>query len=146
MENNIPLIAAFPSGELRGSLSWLRFWSRHCPAMCFVMGSLILPILSIQIGPGKKLVADGFAILVGSASLLHLCIWLTCVVTHFEMVDGTLNFSRLGRRRKSVTIADVVTIDDERSNTPAATVWLRDGMTLYFSAMSFRTQKKSSPS
>ncbi|MEZ6133265.1 MAG: hypothetical protein R3C59_31745 [Planctomycetaceae bacterium] len=77
-------------------------------------------------------VIDGFAVLVGSASVLHIGIWLASLVTHFELADGTLTFSRPGRRTKSVSVADVVTIDDEWNTTPAATVWLRNGTTLYF--------------
>lgn len=132
MEQTSTLLETSPSGELLGSLSWRRFVSRHYLPICFLIGSLIVPILSIQAGPGKKLIADGFALLIGSASVLHLCIWLASVVIRFELVDGILAFSRPGRRRKSVRIADVVAIDDEWRGNPAATVWLRDGTTLYF--------------
>ncbi|MAT14923.1 MAG: hypothetical protein CMJ46_06600 [Planctomyces sp.] len=106
--------------------------SRHYLAVCLLIGSLILPVLAIQAGPGKQLVAHGFAVLVGSASLLHLCIWFASVVTRFELSDDFLTFSRPLRTRKSIRIADVVTIDDEWSSTPAATVWIRNGTTLYF--------------
>ncbi|MFO0869213.1 MAG: hypothetical protein U0935_09785 [Pirellulales bacterium] len=119
--------------ELTGQLAWISFFARRSVAVIFLLLSVTVPWLSIQAGPGKSLIADVFGLLVGTASLLHLVIWLAVLVTRFHFQGELLTFRRLGRRSRSVEICDVIMVQEETGSYAGANVWLRDGTTLVFS-------------
>lgn len=115
---------------IAGQLSWRSFLARHAVAVILLTLSVVVPFLTIQAGPGKTLIADAFALLVGTASLLHLAIWLSVLVTRFRLAENTLAYSRFGRRVRSVTTSEVVAVHEETGASPGASIWLRDGTTL----------------
>jgi len=116
--------------EIEGQLSWTSFFARHAVALSLLLTSVILPFWSIKAGPAKRLIADALALLVGTASLMHLSIWLAALVTRFRLAEGTLAFSRVGRRSRVITTSEVVAVHEDSGSSAGASIWLRDGSTL----------------
>lgn len=116
--------------ELEGQLVWRSFLARHTIAVVLLVTSVAVPFLTIQAGPAKTLIADAFALLVGTASLLHLMIWLAALVTRFRLTENSFTFSRFSRRSRSVRTSDVVAVHEHSAANAGATIWLQDGTTL----------------
>ena len=118
--------------ELEGRISWGSFLSTHLVALGLTIASLAVHVWFVRAGVRKTLIVDAFAILVGTASLLHLGVFFACTVTRFGLVDGELRCSRIGRHTRISAAVDVVSIDETSRPEAAAMVWLRSGTTLYF--------------
>jgi len=104
---------------------------RYGASLLLVVAAVVVPALSIHAGPGKALVANGFALLIGTSGFLNVAIGLAGMVTHFQLTEGMLTFSRLGRRARTVNLSEVAAVNEETSATSGSTIWLRDGTTLY---------------
>lgn len=118
---------------LTGRISWMSYLHRHGLALTLVVASVAAHFLAIHAGPGKSLIFHAFALLVGTSSLLHVLIWLAVTVTGFQLIDDTLTFSRFGRRTRSARTKEIEVINEDATPTGGATIWLRNGTTLYFS-------------
>jgi hypothetical protein len=125
--------------NIEGRISWTGFLTSLIPSSSSLIGSLIACVWSLNADFRAHLAVAGFSILTGAASALWLLLSLASAVTHFQLKNGELSFGRLGRKTRTVPLADIVSTIAPKSRTrrllfwDGATVWLRDGSSMFLS-------------
>lgn len=87
---------------------------------------------SLWVGFQTWYIASGFILLTGTARLCYVLVESASVVTWFRLSADELSFSRIGRRRRTTTPAEVLWVSRVDAASKWATLWLRDGTSLHF--------------
>lgn len=128
--------------HFEGRISWRSFLKEHSRLFFVLTISLVISICSLYFNPRKFIIPNCFSAFVATSSLLHLGIWLSSLVTWFQVEGEELRYCRFGRRARTARLTDAITIDEQTSSSAGASVWLNGGTTLYISCKSLSNADK----